>query len=69
MPTTFSVGDSLCGIAPDSMSLIDASGNNINPQATPADYELYMAFKNNTYDYIAINAGGLGVLCQWWPQE
>ena len=68
MPTTFSVGDYLCGISHDNRALIDKDGNNINPQITPGDYELFMAFNSGSYDYMAINAGGLGVLCQWWPQ-
>ena len=68
MPTTFSVGDYICGISPDNSALIDKDGNNINPQITPSNYSLYMAFNSGSCDYMAINAGGLGVLCQWWPQ-
>lgn len=71
MPVTFSVGDYLCGISPDSQSLQYASttdGRTFSAVDVSTKSDIMSAFRgtdesgNYKYNYVAINVGGMGIL-------
>ena len=68
MPVAFSVGtEYLCGLNKTSNGLMDENGNPIFENNIPTNMDLYIAFSGNSYKYVAINVGGMGLLTELFP--